>query len=251
MPTQEFNAEVGHVVQAETYNHIHQNDLGPLLTPRERVELNNKIQALHNRFGEHGAKTWRWLHDLFRVKNSKEVRVGQLKLIETILDLKYEQLEHHAQLVPQNGDELRLSALTEELIGKNLDIEQYQARQHELLAHNTQLAEQLRRAENGVNSLLNQATQDQQRAKRTRTTLALTITLLLASTASTAYFFTESQAIQAQLIAAEARLNHCEFNGQSYSLGAILKRDSPPHLQCIQDDNSVVWQPLKSTPKRR
>lgn len=87
---QDFKAEVGQVIQAETVTQV-VSDLGRALTYQERVELNKQVKQLEQDYGIPSWETWRFLHKTIGVQNVGDMRLGHRDsahaIVELMLDL--------------------------------------------------------------------------------------------------------------------------------------------------------------------
>ena len=89
---QDFNSEVGQVVQTTAFTQI-ASDHGRMLTTAERSELNKKVLRLEKDFDKPGWATWRFLHSTIGVENLKAMRIEHRDSAHTILDLMIELAE--------------------------------------------------------------------------------------------------------------------------------------------------------------
>jgi len=135
MSTQEFNEQVGQVVQADTVTQtVTQfiNDGGRSLTFQERRALNDRVKRLEGEFGEDGATVWRTTHAAIGVRNIEEMRLGHYGAAVAILDLM-----------------LECAALEQQLSQSSTQSEEGAASQAALLLQNSDLTSKLKEAQKG------------------------------------------------------------------------------------------------------
>lgn len=100
---QEFQEKVGQVVQTDTFTQINSGQ-GRVLTGKERAALNGKIVQLHEKYGEHGGKTWTFLHQTIGVDCVDDIRLEQRDAAHAIVDLLLERakLQHELKNGPRS-----------------------------------------------------------------------------------------------------------------------------------------------------
>ena len=255
MSTQEFQAEVGQVIQAETVNQIHY-DQGRVLTTQERVELNDKVKELEE-FGEPGWKTWRFLHRTIGTKNIDAMCLGHRDNAHAILDLLLECSALKRQLAQSSTRSEEGAASQATLLLQNSDLAsklketqkgwrysetrlaEAKAAIQELTSERDRVREDFRKAEHLLDGLSGknrrlQFAEQLARKRGNRLIFAAVASFLLMTAAIAGAVYQTRQA--------SAAASECELNGKSYAVGSGM----PGRLdrECARaEDGWAEWRP--------
>lgn len=262
---QDFNAEVGQVIQAETVTQVH-HDQGRLLTPQERTELHKQVKQLDQDYGIPTWETWKFLHKTIGVPKVKFMCIGHRDSAHAIVGLMLELAEAKrrsgegrvqnedtagelAKMLSQNAD------LTAKLAESQTHIRLFQKALNEekkCAAELLSLLEKKKAAEGKTETMLRNAagrckqleksTADAEARARRRVWFALAFAGVAVTAATTAWF----QYKKAQTL--EARAGFCVFERRLYPAGSVL--DRALDLECVKTtDGQALWQVYK--PRRK
>ncbi|MCG8991467.1 hypothetical protein LH427_04810 [Laribacter hongkongensis] len=264
--TQEFRGPVGDVAGRDIINHHHGS--GRLLTREERRALNNLVKQLEEEFGEPGRQTWKSIHNILGIDSIEVMHLEHFKPTEAMLQLLIE----NAQLRQSAADGADEDAL-------RLQLDQSASALTKLTERNSELVAQLkgaRQAKADLEARLNQQSDELQNttAKLNRalgepkrvvgmcpqckTSSALIATArkrlivltlaVVALTVTAGFFGFKAYASASAVRAAEARLQRCEFDGNTYTVGSIIDNKDAADLECVlgKDGAPPQWHPIDS-----
>jgi len=263
---QVFYGDVENVAGRDVVNHIH-HDQGRALTGQERVELNDKVKRLHEQYGEHGGKTWKFLHRTIGVENIEAMCLGHRDSAHAILDLLLERAERQRKNTEQSVEldanasaitklQQQASALSTQLKSSSAREQQYQ---HQLGEAHRQI--ELLRQSRPARPLCQTCDTATRHLARSRRRLAMMTGAVVLAMLAGLYLGFEAYSARKATQAAEVRLQNCEFEQKQYRLGSVLDRPQGADLKCVATNGKPAeWQevphpvakakPIKSVRKK-
>lgn len=259
--TQEFRGPVGDVAGRDIINHHHGN--GRLLTREERRTLNNLVKQLEEEFGEPGRQTWKSIHNILGIDSIEVMHLEQFKPTEAMLQLLIENAQlrlasasadnEHALRFQLDQSASALTKLTErnsELVAQLKGVRQANA---DLEARFNQQADELQ----NVTARLNRALGEPKRVVGacpqcktssalvavTRKRLIFSVLAVVVLIFAAGFFGFKAYASAGIARAAEARLQRCEFDGNTYTVGSIIDNKDAADLECVpgKDGSPPQW----------
>jgi chromosome segregation ATPase len=270
---QEFQAEVGQVIQAESVTQIH-HDASRVLTTQERKELNDRVKQFEEEYGEPGWKTWRFLHRTIGIENIEAMRLDRRDSAHAILDLMIERAAlQNSCSQQQNHDEDSAGQLAA-LLMQNSTLTAQLKESKGLRAHLERLLEattkQEKELQSRVDELRLEADEFRFEADKSEKLIARAVqqcrqldgallhakkrgnrflALFLLCGSAAALGVAAIYYLATRLHAAEAQLNICAFEGKAYALGSVI--DGTPDRECIRtNDGRAIWKAVPEKPRR-
>lgn len=262
---QVFYGAVDNVAGRDVVNHIH-HDQGRALTGQERVELNDKVKRLHEQYGEHGGRTWKFLHRTIGVENIEAMRLGHRDSAHAILDLLLDRAERQRQGTVQSVEldanagamtkmVQQVSTLSAQLKSSKTLEQQYQRQygdaQRQLEQHQRQLGEaqsqiELLRQSRSARPLCQTCSAATQKLAHTRRGLIIASVVAILGCLAAALLAYETYDANKAAQAAEARLQVCEHDSKVYRLGSVIDNPKAADLRCVVDGpgQAAHWQEI-------
>lgn len=240
----------GQLANGNINNHIH-HDQGRPLTGKERVEINNKVKILHEKYGEHGGRTWTFLHKTIGVESVDAMCLGHRDAAHAIVDLLLERAELAHQLKQTAS---ALHQLTEKHTSFSDQLKFAQQAKYKLEQRLLQQERALSEAQNSVAYLRSQRTPSHctQCASatdilgQTRKNLAVLIAITVVAIAVSVFFGYQRYSLAGQLQFAQQQLVRCEYGGSLFTVGSIIDNKNATDLRCVsgKDGFAPQWQAI-------
>ncbi|WP_145964306.1 hypothetical protein [Chromobacterium phragmitis] len=286
MDEQERNQTVGgdfsgQLAGGDILNQHHHYHESPKLTDAERWELNRKVDQVEEVSGHPAKAVWGQLNRIIGRKLA-DFRLAHKAPAHTILDLWIEigglkdelagsakALTRLTELNAEQASKLRNSELTIDYLKKNppqplelskkllsaeQELQSWRQRYQRQASEIEELTRSLKQAQSTrVSSHCISCNAVSHELSNTKKKLFgwMAATAIAAIAAGSLITLYRQEA--AQLTAANARIQICEYGGQTYRLGSVIDLSDAPDIQCIAGDKGRVarWEKLQPTPKRR